>query len=164
MYCRLKPILYQSTALFSLFGNWLCLLFSSDRDIRAFDLNSDILKSANRSDERGETSAFKPSELPMSQPEYPLSLFELPLLLFYRCLHRRERRGSGDHCWVSRLQHPVHCWSLWAICRNGEFPFREKKSIHLSTLIYYNKRYHSCEIYIMQLFCTEIGKKIMQNS
>lgn len=127
MYCRLKPILYQSTALFSLFGNWLCLLFSSDRDIRAFDLNSDILKSANRSDERVETSAFKPSELPMSQPEYPLSLFELPLLLFYRCLHRRERRGSGDHCWVSRLQHPVHCWSLWAICRNGEFPFREKK-------------------------------------
>lgn len=126
--------------------------------------NSDILKSANRSDERGETSALKPSELPMSQPEYPLSMSERPLLLFYRCLHRRERRGSGDHCWVSRLQHPVHCWSLWAICRNGEFPFREKKSIHLSTLIYYNKRYHSCEIYIMQLFCTEIGKKIMQNS
>lgn len=44
------------------------------------------------------------------------------------------------------------------------FLFGEKKSIHLSTLIYYNKRYHSCEIYIMQLFCTEIGKKIMQNS
>lgn len=32
-----QAILYQSTALFSLFGNWLCFLFSSDRDIRAFD-------------------------------------------------------------------------------------------------------------------------------